>query len=81
MSTVSVPEYLWETLLPLTTLAVEPPELLDLLQKHIKPKIEDTSTEIPYDLITGISKWSGSDEGLKALKEAGIGTMITTHQF
>ncbi|KAF8605986.1 hypothetical protein BDV93DRAFT_33744 [Ceratobasidium sp. AG-I] len=74
MSTISVPEYLWETLLPLTTLAVEPPELLELLQKHIKPKIEDTSTEIPYDLITSISKWSASDEGAKTLKDAGIDT-------
>lgn len=73
MSTISVPEHLWEALLPLTTLAVEPPELLDLLKQHIKPKIEETSTEIPYDLITGVSKWSSSDEGAKALKEADIG--------
>ena len=81
MSTVSVPEHLWETLFPLTALAVEPPELLDLLQKHIKPNMEESSTEIPYDLITGVSKWSASNEGAKALKEVGIGTIVTTHKF
>jgi len=72
MSTVSVPEHLWETLLPLTTLDVEPPELLSLLQQHIKPRIDDTSPEIPYDLITGISKWSESEGGARILKEGGI---------
>ncbi|QRV88966.1 hypothetical protein RhiJN_16984 [Ceratobasidium sp. AG-Ba] len=69
MSTVSVPEHLWETLLPLTRLDIEPPELSELLQKHIKPKVEDTSSEIPYDVITGISKWTASEKGSKALRE------------
>jgi hypothetical protein len=73
MSTVSVPEHLWENLLPLTTLVIEPPELLNLLRKHIKPKIEDTSPEIPYDLITSISKWGESEEGSKTLKGEGLG--------
>ncbi|KAG8726295.1 hypothetical protein FRC12_023534 [Ceratobasidium sp. 428] len=72
MSTVSVPEHLWETLLPLTSLDVQPTELLEQLRKHIKPKLEDTSPEIPYDIITGVSKWSHSDKGTKTLKEEGI---------
>ncbi|CAE6526202.1 hypothetical protein RSOLAG22IIIB_02699 [Rhizoctonia solani] len=72
MSTTSVPEHLWETLLPLTKLDIEPPELQSLLQEHIKPTIEDTSTEVPYDLITGIAKWSGSDKGKEMLKAEGL---------
>jgi hypothetical protein len=46
---------------------------LNLLRKHIKPKIEDTSSEIPYDLITSISKWGESEEGSKTLKGEGLG--------
>ncbi|KAL5633168.1 hypothetical protein ACGC1H_003607 [Rhizoctonia solani] len=68
MWTVSVPEHLWETLLPLIKLDIEPPELQSLLRKHIKPTVEDTSTEVPYDLITGIAKWSGSEKGKNVLK-------------
>lgn len=68
MSTISIPEHLWETLLPLIKLDVEPPELLDLLQEHIKPKVEDTSPEAPYDLIVGIAKWSQSEDGKKILE-------------
>lgn len=72
MSTISVPEHLSETLLPLTRLKVEPPRLLELLQTHIKPRIEDTSTEMPYEIIVGVSKWSVSEQGLKVLKEEGL---------
>ncbi|EUC59761.1 endoplasmic reticulum-based factor for assembly of V-ATPase [Rhizoctonia solani AG-3 Rhs1AP] len=68
MSTISVPEHLWETLLPLIKLDIEPPELQSLLRKHIKSTVEDTSTEVPYDLITGIAKWSGSEKGMDVLK-------------
>ncbi|CAE7216902.1 unnamed protein product [Rhizoctonia solani] len=72
MSTISVPEHLWETLLPLINLDTEPPELQTLLREHIKPTVEDTSTEIPYDLITGIAKWSGSEKGKEKLKDKGL---------
>ncbi|CAE6402524.1 unnamed protein product [Rhizoctonia solani] len=68
MSTISVPEHLWETLVPLIKLDIEPPELQTLLRENIKPTIEDTSTEIPYDLITGIAKWSASEKGKDSLK-------------
>ncbi|KAG8691604.1 hypothetical protein FRC11_015041 [Ceratobasidium sp. 423] len=72
MSTISVPEHLWETLLPLIKLDIEPPELQTLLREHIKPTVEDTSTEVPYDLITGIAKWSESDKGKETLKDEGL---------
>ncbi|CAE6349922.1 unnamed protein product [Rhizoctonia solani] len=72
MSTISVPEHLWETLVPLVKLDIEPSELRTLLREHIKPTIEGTSTEIPYDLITGIAKWSGSEKGKDALKGEGL---------
>ncbi|KAH7335204.1 hypothetical protein B0J17DRAFT_669075 [Rhizoctonia solani] len=72
MSTISVPEHLWETLLPLIKLDIEPPELQSLLQEHIKPAVEDTSTEVPYDLITSIAKWSGSEKGKETLKGEGL---------
>ncbi|KAJ1306882.1 hypothetical protein OPQ81_007867 [Rhizoctonia solani] len=72
MSTISVPEHLWETLLPLLKLDIEPPELQTSLREHIKPTIEDTLTEVPYDLITGIAKWSGSEKGKENLKQEGL---------
>jgi hypothetical protein len=73
MSTISVPEHLWETLIPLTKLDGMPLELLELLQQHIKPRIEDSSHEIPYDLIVRISKWCQSEEGVKKLEGADLG--------
>ncbi|CAE6508764.1 unnamed protein product [Rhizoctonia solani] len=55
-----------------TSLHIEPPELQTLLREHIKPTVEDTSTEVPYDLITGIAKWGESERGREILKEEGL---------
>ncbi|CAE6421723.1 unnamed protein product [Rhizoctonia solani] len=72
MSTISVPEHLWEALAPLTKLEIEPSELQTLLREHIKPTIEETSAEIPYDLITGIARWAGSEKAKDTLKAEGL---------
>ncbi|KAF8738707.1 AICARFT/IMPCHase bienzyme, partial [Rhizoctonia solani] len=72
MSTISVPEHLWEALAPLTKLEIEPSELQTLLREHIEPTIEETSAEIPYDLITGIARWAGSEKGKDTLKAEGL---------
>lgn len=80
MSTISVPEHLWEVLLPLLKLDIGSPELQSLLREHIKEKVEDTSPEVPYELITGIAKWGQSEAGRIILGNDGLGMGVIYNQ-
>jgi len=68
-TTVSVPPHLHASLAALLEDGLLPRPLLDLLEAHIKPSIDDSSTEIPYDTLRQISQWARADDEQVRLKE------------
>jgi len=73
MSTVSLPEHLHATLLLLLKPSPLPPsEIASGISSHVKQTIEESSTEIPCDVLRDVSNWAQTEDAAVLLRERGL---------
>ncbi|KIO26529.1 hypothetical protein M407DRAFT_7813 [Tulasnella calospora MUT 4182] len=71
-TTVSVPAHLHAALYELNDITGLPDEIASQLNIAIKPELDDSASELRYDLLRRISQWAQSSEGRDILKERGL---------